>query len=281
MNLTNYHSHCSFCDGQAPAEEFVKSAISAGFTAYGISSHAPLPFPTTWSLTQEKVTDYLSELNVLKKQYANQIELYIGMEIDYLRNFQQPADVYFQQLPLDYRIGSVHLLSTDEGIIVDTDTNVELFVTQIKQYFQGNLRKVVERYYEASFELVESGGFDFLGHTDKISFNAEQCEPGITLQSWYQSLRKEFFGFVAQKGMMMEINTKSFLRRGCFFPDQRYFAEIRRLNIPVLVNSDAHSPELIAVGRKEALALLVEYGFKSVCELHAGKWLEVPIDITE
>ena len=43
MNLTNYHSHCSFCDGQAPAEEFVKSAISAGFTAYGISSHAPLP----------------------------------------------------------------------------------------------------------------------------------------------------------------------------------------------------------------------------------------------
>ena len=38
MNLTNYHSHSNFCDGKAPLEDFVKSAIAAGFTAYGVSS---------------------------------------------------------------------------------------------------------------------------------------------------------------------------------------------------------------------------------------------------
>jgi histidinol-phosphatase (PHP family) len=80
---------------------------------------------------------------------------------------------------------------------------------------------------------------------------------------------------------MLEINTKSFLRRGCFFPDQKYFYEIHQLNIPVLVNSDAHSPNLISVGRREALTALLEHGFHSVWELHAGKWMEVPIDITE
>ena len=45
-NRTNYHSHCSFCDGKAPMEEFIKEAIRQGFSAYGISSHAPLPFAT-------------------------------------------------------------------------------------------------------------------------------------------------------------------------------------------------------------------------------------------
>ncbi len=43
-NLTNYHSHCLYCDGRANMEDFIRFAISEGFTSYGISSHAPLPF---------------------------------------------------------------------------------------------------------------------------------------------------------------------------------------------------------------------------------------------
>ena len=47
MNLTNYHSHTLYCDGRAGMEDFIRFAISRGFTSYGISSHAPLPFPTS------------------------------------------------------------------------------------------------------------------------------------------------------------------------------------------------------------------------------------------
>ena len=45
-NLTNYHSHTSFCDGKAPMEAFIAEAVRQGFTSYGVSSHAPLPFRT-------------------------------------------------------------------------------------------------------------------------------------------------------------------------------------------------------------------------------------------
>ena len=31
-NLTNYHSHCLYCDGRANMEDFIRFAISAGFT---------------------------------------------------------------------------------------------------------------------------------------------------------------------------------------------------------------------------------------------------------
>ena len=88
----------------------MKSAIATGFTAYGVSSHAPLPFPTHWTLERTKVSAYLREIGALKEKYAGQIELYAGMEIDYLNEEQNPANEYFQGLPLDYRIGSVHLV---------------------------------------------------------------------------------------------------------------------------------------------------------------------------
>ncbi|MDE5610621.1 MAG: histidinol-phosphatase [Odoribacter sp.] len=279
MNLTNYHSHCSFCDGRAPMEEFVKSAIATGFTAYGVSSHAPLPFPTHWTLERTKVSAYLREIGALKEKYAGQIELYAGMEIDYLNEEQNPANEYFQGLPLDYRIGSVHLVYTDDGEIIDTDAGTEGFALLLRDYFQGNLRRLVERYYEASMRMVEAGGFDFIGHADKIFYNAEYCEPGVTEQGWYKELREGLFRRIAEKGLMLEINTKAYLSKGCFFPARQHFETIRRLGIPVVVNSDTHFPELVNAGRREALELLRASGFTSVCELHRGQWMEVEIDL--
>lgn len=277
MNLTNYHSHCTFCDGKAPMEDFVKSAIQAGFTAYGVSSHAPLPFATRWTLKQEKMPAYLAELNQLKEKYADRIELYAGLEIDYLNDQQNPAIAYFQELPLDYRIGSVHLIYTEEGEIIDTDTNPENFKALLEKYFHGDLKPVVSRYFEASMRMVELGGFDFIGHADKISFNANQCEEGVTGQPWYKKKREELFALIASKGIMLEINTKAFLSRGCFFPAREHFSLIRELGIPVVVNSDAHLPEGVNTGRHEALKALKEAGFDTVRELTGGKWINAEI----
>lgn len=43
-NLTNYHSHSLYCDGRANMEDFIRFALSEGFTSYGFSSHAPRRF---------------------------------------------------------------------------------------------------------------------------------------------------------------------------------------------------------------------------------------------
>lgn len=276
-NRTNYHSHCSFCDGKASMEEFVEAAVRQGFSAYGISSHAPLPFPAFWTVSREKVPDYLAEIRRLKQKYGGKIELYAGMEIDYLHPEQNPAIGYFQNLPLDYRIGSVHLIYTPEGRIVDTDTSPENFRKIWQEKFQGDLKLLLEGYFEASMRLVEKGGFDFVGHANKIFYNAEQCCPGITEGDWYKGKLNDFFTFVSERELMVEINTKAFEQKACFFPDVRNWKIIRDLRIPVVVNSDAHRPELINAGRAEALQQLKEQGFETVRELHGGKWQEVAI----
>ena len=95
-NLTNYHSHSLYCDGRANMEDFIRFALSEGFTSYGFSSHAPLPFSTAWTMEWDAMDDYLAEFHRLKAKYTGQIELYIGLEIDYLNEESNPSVVRFR-----------------------------------------------------------------------------------------------------------------------------------------------------------------------------------------
>ena len=52
---------------------------------------------------------------------------------------------------------------------------------------------------------------------------------------------------------------------------------LKELNIPLVVNSDAHIPSLMKSGFREAYALLKKAGYKNTMQLSAGKWVENPI----
>lgn len=278
-NLTNFHSHCDFCDGRAPMESFVRAAVEAGFSSYGISSHAPLPEWVGHSmvLQRERVGEYLAEISRLKTKYAGKIELYASMEIDYLDDEENPANIYFQSLPLDYRIGSVHFLKVGPREVMDADTRPESFVQSLERYYANDLRRVVLDYFDAKMRMVERAGFDFVGHADKISMNASRVDSSVTTRDWYRRKVRDYFAFIAQRQMMVEINTKAFETEGMFFPNAEHFALLRELGVAVVVNSDAHRPERISVGRHQALELLAEVGYKSVRELHGGEWQDVGI----
>lgn len=276
-NLTNYHSHCLYCDGRANMEDFIRFAVSAGFTSYGISSHAPLPFSTAWTMEWDRMEDYLAEFCRMKEKYADKIELIVGLEIDYLNEGSHPALPCFRELPLDYRIGSVHMLQDAGGAIVDIDTPADIFRKLVNKHFGGDLDRVVHLYYNNLLRMVELGGFEVVGHADKMHYNAAAFRPGLLDEPWYDELVRGYFREIAQKGYMVEINTKSYLDLGTFYPNERYFPFLKQLGIRVQVNSDAHYPERINNGRAEALAALKRAGYDHVVEWHGGKWEDVPI----
>lgn len=278
MDLCTYHSHCTFCDGKAPAEEFVKAAIEAGFHSYGVSSHSPLPFDTRWSLSKGDVEAYLREMERLKKQYAGQIELYVGLEIDYLNDGWGPANDYFQRMPLDYRIGSVHLVTNGEtGEMMDMDGSFDDFRENFRNVYHDDLKHLVRDYFRSSARMIELGGFDFVAHLDKISMNGSLVEPMLTEQAWYNELLREYLQLIAEKGVMVEVNTKAYTKKGLMFPNVKYFKWLKELNIPVMVNSDAHLPQLVNDNRELAFRLLRDAGVKSTMRLHRGVWEEVPM----
>lgn len=278
-NLTNYHSHSLYCDGRAGMEDFVRFAISEGFTSYGFSSHAPLPFSTFWTMEWDSMDDYLAEFRRLKLKYAQDIELYIGLEIDYLNEESNPSIARFRELPLDYRIGSVHMLYTDKGNVVDIDATADKFREIVDEHFAGDIVRVVKQYYNSLMKMVELGGFDIVGHADKMHYNASCYRPGLLDEPWYDELIHLYFTEIARKGYQVEINTKAYHELGTFYPNERYFSTLHDLGIRVQVNSDSHYPERINNGRREALCALKHAGYKTVMELYDNEWKEIPISI--
>lgn len=275
--MTNYHSHSLYCDGRANMEDFVRFAISKGFSSYGFSSHAPLPFPTAWTMEWDRMNDYLSEFARLKKKYAGQIELAIGLEIDFLNENSCPASPCFQQLPLDYRIGSVHMLYAPNGEIVDIDTSADTYRRLIDTHFEGDIEYVVRLYYQQLRHMVETGGFDIIGHADKMHYNASCYRPSLLNESWYDTMVHEYFEEIVRRGYIIEINTKSFCDLGVFYPNKRYFPFLKDLNAKVQINSDAHYPERISYGYSEAQFALKHAGFNSVIAWIDGRWKEMPL----
>lgn len=225
----------------------------------------------------DRMEDYIAEFRRMRDLYQDRIELYIGLEIDYLDEEHHPASPCFAGLPLDYRIGSVHLLRDAEGRIVDADLPADKFREMIKRHFDGDVCEAVRQYYARSTAMLHHGGLDIVGHADKIHFNASCMRHGIMDEGWYDVLVRTYFEDIARRGLQMEVNTKAYRELGVFYPDVRYFPFLHDLGIRVQVNTDAHYPDRIDWGREAALHALYRAGYRSVTELHGGVWTEAAI----
>lgn len=255
-NLYNFHSHTQFCDGRADMEQFVRAAISAGFRHYGFSPHSPVPIESPCNMDMMDVPVYFAEVERLRGLcQGTSLQLYAGMEIDYLGENWGPATPYFKRLPLDYRIGSVHFIPSDDGMI-DVDGNFESFQDKMKRHFAGDIRHVVESFYRQSTNMIEAGGFDIIGHFDKIGHNAGHYRESIESEPWYESLINDLIDRIIDAGLIVEINTKAWEGHRRMFPSRKWLRRLTEADVPILVNSDAHYPELINASRDIALSWL-------------------------
>ena len=278
---SNFHSHCTFCDGRSHPEDFVRFAIAKKFRAYGFSSHSPLPFETFWNMTKDDMTEYITEINRLKIKYEGIIEIYLGLEIDYLDRTYNASIPYFQSLPLDYRISSIHFipwtLPLREENMLCVDGSYKDFEKGVNNLFDGKIRLITESFFEASMQMVEAGGFDIVGHIDKIYMNGSRHPDFDLYACWYQKPYMELLDLIAEKGLIVEVNTKNKMRKEQTFPHIESYKELKKRNIPIMVNSDCHFPDLVNEGREATLALLKNAGYNATCELVNGKWKEVKI----
>ncbi len=251
-----FHSHTQFCDGRATMQEFVESAVEAGFTHYGFSPHSPVPIASPCNMSFDDVPVYLAEVERLRSIYGDRIKLYAAMEVDYLGPEWGPSHDYFRQLPLDYRIGSVHFIPYCNGELIDIDGNAERFKANMKSHFRDDIRYVVETFFNASSAMIDAGGFDIIGHFDKVAQNASAYMPGIEDFRWFRSLVEDLIGQICRSGVIVEINTKAKNVHGRIFPSERYLPELIEARVPLIVNSDAHVPALIDASRDYAYGVV-------------------------
>jgi histidinol-phosphatase (PHP family) len=282
MSPSNFHSHCTFCDGRSHPEDFIKFALARNFRAYGFSSHSPLPFETFWNMSACDMTEYIAEITRLKEKYGERLEIYLGLEIDYLDETYNASISYFRSLPLDYRIGSVHFirqrLPIAEENMVCIDGPFDEFAHAVDLHYRGNVRLITEDFFRASMQMVETGGFEIVGHMDKIYQNGIHY-PGFDINAaWYQQPLEAYLDLIAEKGLIVEINTKNFVGKQQTFPHIETLSSLCKRRIPVMVNSDCHFPDLVNDGRVQTFALLKKAGFHTTRELVKGAWQDVAIE---
>lgn len=248
----NFHSHTEYCDGHAPVGSIVEAACAEGFEVWGVTPHSPINVESQCNMLKVDVPNYIHRIDELKERYEGRMRLMTGMEIDFMSRDFGPHIDYFQKLSLEYRIGSVHFVPTQEGVPLDCDGSYERFSRYLKDGYGNDLRYVVEKYFEQVLTMLELGGFEMLGHFDKIIGNAALADPEIENQGWYAALVSDVIRLAKESGVIVEINTKALKTKNRFFPADHWWRKLIENKIPLAINSDCHDPALTDLGRKEA-----------------------------
>lgn len=280
MAWTNYHSHTTFCDGSHAMADYVQEAIAKGMQAYGVSGHGPLGFAPKWAIPWDQMPAYQAEFARLKTRHSDQIELYLGMEIDYI-----PGQSWWDQLgvhlrSLDYTIGSVHHVEAfDDGRYWEVDGEHDVFVEGLDRIFKGDIRAAISRYYELTRWMVMLENPDVVGHLDKIKLQNTGNFFFSETDQWYREEIRKTLKIIARMGCIVEVNTRGLYTGQCLdlYPSQWILEQVHAMGIPVTINSDTHSPSEVTAGYEFAARTLLKIGFRHVTCLLDGRWQEVEL----
>jgi histidinol-phosphatase (PHP family) len=263
----NFHTHSHYDDGKESMEDYIHSAMDKGLVALGFSGHSPLFFENKWCIKPEVYPDYVAEVKRLKQQYNGIIEIYLGLEIDYIPGHSEDFSSFINSTPLDYSIGSVHLVRPDKNKpqMWFIDGPAEGYFKGLQEVFDGDIKKAVTAFYNQSIEMVMTQPMDIIGHADKVKMhNAgklfSQDEP------WYQGLVDSLLKAIKEKEVIVELNTRGIYsgKSNEFFPSNVFLEKCLHLDIPVMVSVDAHHPDQLDTLFDEAVAHLKDIGFKKM-----------------
>lgn len=272
MGWTNFHTHCNLCDGEGELEEYVVEAIIQGVEVLGFSSHIPTP-SVCWAMHEEKYPEYCTTVSRLKEKYKDKIQIYLGLELEY--GFGMAKDIKFERMELDYTIGSVHFFGRSEsGENLPVDDGEEDFIRSIQLGFNGNIKNGVEYYYYLVQKMIEQGDFDIIGHLDLVKKNNKGDKFFCEQDLWYRNIVVDTLNKISKSGKILEVNNGGITRRkiDALYPSNWILEKCRALNIPITINSDAHSPEHIAEGFHDTAKTLIDIGYNEIFVLENGKW---------
>ncbi|MDE6740840.1 MAG: histidinol-phosphatase HisJ family protein [Muribaculaceae bacterium] len=240
-----------------------EAAFKEGFTTWGVSPHSPICCPSGANMKAEDIERYLAEANRMKNEYEGRMRILVGMEVDYVSDDFGPHTDFFRNLPLDYRIGSVHFVRTQDGRPVDVDGPVERFLKYLDMDYDNDLRYVAETYFTMELEMLEKGGFDIIGHLDKIGDNGSHAQADLEDQSWYAEQVEKVIAKSVEKDVIIEINTKKYDTGHRFFPAEKWWPLLKKYGARLILSTDAHYPEKVAAGYSAALERLRTAGMAS------------------
>ena len=277
QSITNYHTHTVFCDGRFEAVCYADEAIRLGMTSLGFSAHAPVNFPTAWTLNPARVGAYYDEIHRLKREYAGRLDIYCGLEADFFPDILGEVQSLYSGYQWDYIIGSIHFIGVrQDGRRWCIDGPHEEFLEGWRELTGCDPLAPIRQYFETTREMVRVMKPDIIGHIDKIKI---RHRPDCLAPDTHPFFRRQLMATleeIAATDCIVEVSTRGIQKEQTsdYFPGRWAIAEMQKMRIPVTISSDAHSPDALTFGFARAATILRENGYRTVMMLKDGQWEE-------
>ena len=257
MYLTDYHTHTLRSpDSDAPLAQMARSAVSAGLAELCVTDHCDL-----LSVDGEPRRDYdwppsVAQYRAEKADFAGRLTIRLCMELGMAHLDPPAARAILGQPELDFVLGSVHNLRPEKG-------GTDFYYVPYPD--EAACHAALDDYFTSMAALAPTDLYDVLAH---IIYPMRYMRFPVSLERYYGRILS-ILRAAAEGGRGMEVNTY----RGRTVAEWAPILELYRQagGEIVTVGSDAHTPEGVGRGVREALELLAAHGFRYVCTYEKRK----------
>lgn len=235
--IANYHAHTTRCrHAEGREEDYVNRAIQGGLQIMGFSDHTPYPFPgeyySTFRMYPDQLEDYCATVLKLQKDYVNQIELHLGLEVEYYPAFFGELMAILRSSPVEYMLLGQHFVGNEIG-----------------DHYGGwrtDQKELLVRYVNQTCEAMQTGLFTYFAHPDMLNVQVDD--------KLYKEEMRRLCREAKSCGIPLEINLLG-IRSGRNYPDIRFWETAAEENCIAILGCDSHDVQAACDPKSERIAL--------------------------
>lgn len=250
--MIDYHVHTTLCHhANGTMEQYVRAAVAKGLTTICFLDH--LTFQEAGrhnAMSPWEVPMYVDAARRLARQYRQEIEVRVGLEVDFSPGYVDRCVEIVSTFDLDVVGSSVHFLLDGEDV-----------VSRQSAWGRGELSAdvIYPRYLGVLESMLDYDYFDMICHLDLPKKFTKR--PSAAVVNGFEDLLAK----IRQKDLAVELNTS-----GIDYPVQEVFPSPQlldrcaQLQIPIVTGSDAHSPDEVGRHFDRAHELLKAAGYRNL-----------------
>ncbi len=233
----NYHTHTPRCrHAQGTEREYIEAAIRAGIRTLGFSDHAPMLFDdgfvSDFRMLPEETENYVTTLGQLKREYAGEIGILIGYEMEYYPRYFARSLSHILQYEVDYLILGQHFFENEypheraknrsdgySGAATDEEWKLAMYADRV-------------------IAGLETGTFSCVAHPDLMPYCGDA--------SVYRHHMQRLCQTAASLDIPLEINLLG-LGGGRFYPHEPFWDIAAACGCHAVIGCDAHNPAMLDV----------------------------------
>lgn len=261
MTLPDYHLHTPYC-GHAHGNiaEYIESAIENGLKVICFTDHLYRYYLSRsqrrrywdWGMNATRLEKYASEVLNLKSIYSKDIEIHLGLEVDYIEGAEDLLHPVIEDYNFDFILGSIHCIPS-------------LGWKHISKYTEEVPLKKFELYFKAIEKAIDSGLFDSIAHPDFIWRYAKwPADSNLQIFKMIDRIAQK----ATESNVCLEINSNAYLWSRMYHipggdPFNVLLDSIRDHSTRITIGSDAHQPSAVAKSFRDIKSLLIAHAILS------------------